>query len=93
MRYLPLYSPDFNPIELSFSVLKAWVRRYFHKAWPQFQGNFGDFLRYAVRRSRYDRFARAHFKYSAGGYIFKADIQELDRRLNEGRVQIDFEEE
>ncbi len=23
VRYLPPYSPDFNPIELSFSVLKA----------------------------------------------------------------------
>jgi len=25
--YLPPYSPDFNPIELSFSALKAWMRR------------------------------------------------------------------
>jgi hypothetical protein len=29
VRYLPPYSPDFNPIELSFSVLKAWIRRHF----------------------------------------------------------------
>ena len=28
VRYLPPYSPDFNPIELSFSVLKTWVRRH-----------------------------------------------------------------
>lgn len=29
MRYefLPPYSPDFNPIELAFSAIKAWVRR------------------------------------------------------------------
>ncbi len=27
VRYLPPYSSDFNSIELSFSVLKAWVRR------------------------------------------------------------------
>jgi len=29
VRFLPLYSPDFNSIKLSFSVLKAWFRRYF----------------------------------------------------------------
>ena len=26
LRYLPPYSPDFNPIELAFSKLKAWLR-------------------------------------------------------------------
>lgn len=25
--YLPPYSPDFNPIELAFSAIKAWIRR------------------------------------------------------------------
>ena len=25
IRFLPPYSPDFNPIELAFSVLKAWL--------------------------------------------------------------------
>lgn len=27
VKYLPPYSPDFNPIELTFSVLKAWIKR------------------------------------------------------------------
>ena len=26
LRYLPSYSPDFNPIELAFSKLKTWLR-------------------------------------------------------------------
>ncbi len=26
--YLPPYSPDFNPIEIAFSSLKAWFKRY-----------------------------------------------------------------
>jgi transposase len=26
--YLPAYSPDFNPIEESFSAVKAWLRRH-----------------------------------------------------------------
>ena len=54
-----------------------------------FQGDFGSFLRYAVRRSRCDRFAREHFKHSAEteGYIFEADIQDLERKLHEQGVQ------
>jgi transposase len=31
MRFLPLYSPDFNPIEESFTDLKAWIRRHYHR--------------------------------------------------------------
>lgn len=31
VKYLPPYSPDYNPIMLSFSVLKSWVRRYYWK--------------------------------------------------------------
>jgi transposase len=57
VRYLPPYSPDYSPIELSFSVLKAWVRRRFQELWPSFQGSFGDFLLMCVARSRCDRFA------------------------------------
>lgn len=28
LAYLPPYSPDFNPIETSFSILKHWIRRH-----------------------------------------------------------------
>ena len=44
IRFLPLYSPNYSPIKLSFSVLKTWVRRHFHDVWPRFEGFFGDFL-------------------------------------------------
>jgi len=30
--FLPPYSPDFNPIELDFSVLKSAIRRYRDRA-------------------------------------------------------------
>lgn len=35
MRYefLPPYSPDFNPIELSFSAMKARLRRWAAEVW------------------------------------------------------------
>lgn len=69
VRFLPPYSPDYNPIELTFSVLKAWIRRNFVYMRHRFIGesNFGDFLRTAIQESRCDRFARKHFKYAAGG--------------------------
>lgn len=88
VKYLPPYSPDFNPIELSFSVLKAWVRRFFQEMWPQFGGSFGDFLRHAIQRSRCDRFAVKHFRYSTyGRIVFEADVQEFNRQLVEQGVE------
>lgn len=92
IRYLPPYSPDFNPIELSFSVLKAWVRRHFDTLWPVWEGSFGDFLSYAVERSRCDRFAKEHFKHSAGGYLFEADIRQIEEDIENDRIRIDFDE-
>ena len=86
VRYLPPYSLDFNPIDLSFSVLKACVRRHFHEIWPNFEGSFGHFLRYAVGRSRCDRFPKEYFRCSAGGYIFEVDVLELEMSLNDGGV-------
>jgi len=28
LKYLPAYSPDFNPIETSFHLLKAWMKKW-----------------------------------------------------------------
>ena len=82
IRYLPPYSPELNPIELSFSVLKAWVRCRFHELWPSFDGSFREFLEMAVRESRCDRFAEAHFWHSGNGaYVFEGDMECLDARL------------
>ena len=57
------------------------MRRHFDTLWPLWEGSFGDFLKYAIQRSRCDRFAREHFQHSAGGYLFEADIKLLKRRL------------
>lgn len=54
------------------------------------RGRSGDFLRYAVARSRCDRFAKEHFRH-AGGYIFEADVRQLEERMLAGGIQIDFE--
>lgn len=82
VKYLPPYSPDFNPIELSFSSLKAWVRRYEAEIWPKFEGDFGEFLRYAVMRIQCDQFVVQHFRHSTyGRLVFEGDIHELNEQL------------
>lgn len=44
--FLPSYSPDFNPIEMDFSVLKANVKRYFYRV-RDFE-HFGEYLSWIV---------------------------------------------
>ena len=87
MRYLPLYSSNYNLIELIFSVLKTWVRRHFDEIWLHFEGIFDDFLHYAVERNDCDRYSRQHFKHS--GYIFETDIRALKRELKVGNQEFD----
>lgn len=63
VRYLPPYSPDYNSIELTFAVLKAYIKR--NLVWTRANHEiFGYFLAEAVRNSRCDRFAIKHFKYA-----------------------------
>jgi transposase len=70
VRFLPPYSPDFNPIEESFGILKAFIRRHYRRERPN-HATYRGFLEWAVREvgtgtgaaSR----ARAHFR-NAGVY-------------------------
>ena len=50
LEFLPPYSPDRNPIESSFSVLKAWIRRYQDEAIQAAdeENGFGLFLQRAI---------------------------------------------
>ena len=43
LQYLPPYSPDFNPIELSFACLKMWIKRHHMDI-----GLFPDFASFLV---------------------------------------------
>ena len=50
LKYLPPYSPDLNPIETSFAVLKAWIRRNANLSDTFAEGGrFGEFLDLAIR--------------------------------------------
>ena len=44
VRYLPAYSPDFNPIEKMFSKLKAWLRKVGARGVAQLYDALGDAL-------------------------------------------------
>lgn len=59
VEYLPPYSPDYNPIELSFNVLKAWVRRNIGDL-SAFR-NFEAFMRYGIEQLRDNIDARGWF--------------------------------
>lgn len=83
VRYLPPCSPDYNPIELTFSVLKAWMRRHFKTFRPVFANDFKGFLRYAIEHSGCNRFAVEHFRHSSARYIFNSDIKAFKQQLLE----------
>lgn len=58
LEELPPYSPDFNPIEQAFHVLKMWTRR--HQDQAALFDNFGDYLEVAVEAAG-GIHAKAHF--------------------------------
>jgi transposase len=64
LEFLPPYSPDYNPIELSFNTLKAWIKR--HITMATLFVDFGAFLAYAVSEVG-DMDMVGYFKYC--GYI------------------------
>jgi transposase len=65
VEYLPLYCPQFNPIEESFRDLKSAIRRHYKTEVADYD-NFEEFLREMIkRRGRGDdakKRARGHFK-------------------------------
>ena len=46
LEYLPLYLPDYNPIEEGFSTMKKWMQR--HRAEAANFENFGEFIGYTL---------------------------------------------
>ena len=82
VKYLPPYSPDFNPIELTFSVLKAWMRRHYWRVRSEYP-QYIDFLRMAVLASRCDRFARKQFRHAANGhYLPREEWERLREEIH-----------
>jgi transposase len=44
VRFLPLYSLDFNLIEESFTNLKVWIRRYYYRERRKYETYYGFFV-------------------------------------------------
>lgn len=64
LKFLPPYSPDYNPIENTFHDLKAWIRRNYQMA-AEFD-DFGAFLEFAISQNL-GTHARKHFE--DAGYV------------------------
>ena len=50
LRYLPKYSPDLNPIEMSFSKLKAHLRKAAERTIPRLRRRIASFARSLTAR-------------------------------------------
>jgi transposase len=80
IKFLPPYSPDFNPIELTFSVLKAWIRRHYWRMRDAYE-NYAEFLDIAIRVSACNRFTVKQFRHSAKGhYLIRDEWERLRAR-------------
>jgi transposase len=83
IEYLPPYSPDLNPIETSFALLKAYIRRHTEEAqlWAS-SDQFGEFLNNAVRSqmaafSARRLYSNSGIQYHENGYCV-GEIDESD---------------
>ena len=65
LKFLPPYSPDFNPIEESFGDLKCWIRRFYRYRRRDFD-TYQDFLEHVIIESgtgpEASRRAKGHFR-------------------------------
>ena len=64
LEYLPKYSPDLNPIEMSFSKLKAFLRKAAKRAVPELCRSIGAFVPTLSARE-----CRNYFRHA--GYVSK----------------------
>jgi transposase len=61
LRYLPKYSPDLNPIEMSFSKLKAHLRKAAERTIPRLRRRIGSFAHSLPAREASNCFRHAGY--------------------------------
>jgi transposase len=61
LRYLPKYSPDLNPIEMSFSKLKAFLRKLAERTVSRLCRRIGSFARTLSAREARNYFRHAGY--------------------------------
>ena len=81
IHFLLPYLPDFNPIKLTFLVLKSWIKYYYYFLQLAYL-NFGKFLQAAIRYSNCNQFIRAQFYYLVNScYIKQAELDWVHKQL------------
>ena len=74
LEFLAPYSPDLNPIETSFALLKSFIRRYRELAMEYAPENkFGSFLEIAVRSFQGDGDPGKLFRLAGIQYVNRGD--------------------
>jgi transposase len=61
LRFLPKYSPDLNPIEMSFSKLKSQIRKTAERTIPRLRRCIGRFVRSLPAREAANYFRHAGY--------------------------------
>ena len=61
LRYLPPYSPDLNPIELSYSAFKAFLRKCAERTEEALRRRIGQFVRRLPAKASANFFAHAGY--------------------------------
>jgi transposase len=61
LRFLPKYSPDLNPIEMSFSQLKAYLRKTAEQTIPRLRRRISSFVRSLTAREAANYFRHAGY--------------------------------
>lgn len=68
LEYLPPYSPDYNPIEYSFSVIKNALKKRYQATGNEDPEEFAEMVIRAVRVAVTPEIARNQFEHC--GYMF-----------------------
>ena len=55
VMYFFFYFSNFNSIELSFFVLKIWIKRHSHEIWFYHENTFENFLKIVIKRNKCDK--------------------------------------
>ena len=81
IRFLFFYSSNYNSIEFTFSILKTWMRRHFRQLRAQFESNFEDFLKHALKINDCSDHAKTHFRHNVESYKFESDYETFQRQF------------
>ena len=81
IHYLSSYFSDYNSIELTFSVLKAWIQQNYCFIQPAY-ANFDEFLSSTIELSCCDQFAHEQFRHAAESiYIEQRVLNSINEHI------------